>query len=139
MTNNESPFIPGTDIGIVRWSEGVIVHLRRDKVAKVHKNGNFTLQSDLKQQYQVRSHYDATEHGVVWSARETGNNFSRNSIKVWDAKFQTDVDASTARRDLRQKLSEVKHAVSAIFSRTDNAELVDALAAVLASAALKGE
>ena len=71
MAEKESPFQVGVEVA-VEFRAGP----RKDRVAKVYKNGNFTLESDLKQQYRA------------WgdSAHATGDKFhgwDRPKVRVW--------------------------------------------------------
>lgn len=112
--STDHPFQPGTRVAVdmsVRFSRGD-PHYKEDFVLKVHKNGNFTLKSDPKQQWRVwHSTRDAP------GAHTTGDSYYGNrTLKIWneqtDAEIQRANEAHARRHrwlDARKAIEETRY------------------------------
>jgi hypothetical protein len=80
-----SPFIPGVRVAVEQYGR-----YAEDFVAKVHKNGNFTLRGDPRQQYRS---YQTVYSGNRWHARQTGGGYYHKSVLLWDEETDAEIKA----------------------------------------------
>lgn len=106
-----SPFVVGAVVAV-----HYITTYTKDTVAKVYKNGNFTLTSNPSQQYRPNGS----------TARATGERFSsRRYVQIWDAKLDDFLAKRKAEQDHANLCYELKNMFSGAYNiRPDLAKLV---------------
>jgi hypothetical protein len=131
----DHPFQPGVEVAIVSRGFGGDVSYRNAIVAKVHKNGNFTLNDGANQQY--RPWATAWANPRRWTARPTGEITSNPTIELLTDELQKQVDATNRRnefRDLVKRLDRVQLSDVAQAQLEQLRALVDDITAVEKSA-----
>jgi hypothetical protein len=96
----DHPFQPGVEVAIVSRSFNGDVSYRKAVVAKVHKNGNFTLEGGEGRQYRPWS--TAWINPRQWVGRPTGANRSSAGIELLTDELQEQAEATQRRHEFRK-------------------------------------
>lgn len=90
----DHPFKPGTRVAYCQYRDGDYVEKFVDKV---HKNGRFTLRGSPQQ-------WRPSRWGAQWSASETGDNWSRAYVKLWDESTDKEISECIALQQKRDRI-----------------------------------
>jgi hypothetical protein len=109
MCEKVSPFVPGARVAIASTNGWYRPRYAEAFVEKAHKSGRFTLKGSSQQ---WRPHEPQGDYRKTWEATQTGDGWSRQSLKIWDASTDAEISAAIAeeKREMR---------VQAIVKRLD--------------------
>lgn len=120
----DSPFMPGCRVA-VRSRHGD--SYREGFVEKVHKNGRFTLKGSPQQWRPWCAGKDQSE----WRAIETGDSWIKNSLQIWDASTDAEIQARIAQTKRRDKWSMLSERMRRLSADKFTDEMLDQIEAAL--------
>lgn len=86
MSEQEHPFQPGVEVVLVRYPNFGVPFIKKGRVAKVHKSGNFTLDGD-PQQYRAGKSYAEAE----WCGNATGRSYHSMTVYLRSSKWDAEI------------------------------------------------
>lgn len=125
-----TPFVQGAKVAIVVQNGWRIpVSFKAGVVAKVFKNGNFTLDGSA-QQWRP-SPPSSSAYQKFWSASETGSGNGR--LRIWDETTAEKIDQENAMAKICRRFLDAQHTIQGVvFSEKITEEIITQMESVVA-------
>ncbi len=123
MTDN--PFVSGARVArSTRYQDGYTEQF----VDKVHKSGRFTLRGS-KQQW--RPYRYGNMASVDWRATQTGEGWTRDSLRIWDVSTDVEINAEISAASRKRRASALRLRFERVPLDQFSDPMLDAIEAVL--------